>query len=537
MAAQQEYPGNYGLAPPTHEHASLFSVLRTRWLVVVVAILLAGGAAAAFAFLTRNTYESTAKIVFSQAISNELNAIGVLPSSVDADNLAQSNVDLVGSWRVAEATAEDVRGRGVDMSAREVHDDVTAARGRESDTVDVTASSTSARRAALVATVYANNAEAIAEGDDRERALRALDSLQRQLEELPDNLQNSPVGPGSRLRADIEQMRLLADVGSGRARVVQEGVVPTTKSGNPIQTILLGVLFGVVLGVGLALLREQSDRRLRRTEQVTAAFDAPVLTTVPRNRALKRAKPFADLPPEVSEAFRMLQVNLRFAREEPVRSVMITSSRTGEGKTTISWNLAAAAAAGGLSVALIEADLRRPTLAQRYGLEPHPGLAEALKGEVSISAALQTILPIADGSTPVGHPRPLHIIVAGQPAANPSALMQSSIMARVLDVVARDHDLVIVDTPPIPHVADAISLLRYVDGVIIAASVNSTRGPEAARLRDQLQGMDATVLGVVANGGSALSGYAAYARAATEPPRDSNNGQPGTPIMVKDSEL
>ena len=86
--------------------------------------------------------------------------------------------------------------------------------------------------------------------------------------------------------------------------------------------------------------------------------------------------------------------------------------------------------------------------------------------------------------------------------------MQSSVMARVLDVLRKDHDLVVVDTPPIPHVADAISLLRHVDGVLVTASVNSTRGPDASRLRDQLQALDARVLGVVANGGSALSGYA-----------------------------
>ena len=103
--------------------------------------------------------------------------------------------------------------------------------------------------------------------------------------------------------------------------------MPTAEAGNPIQTIVLGTLFGLLLGVGLALVREQSDRKLRRTEQVTAAFDAPVLTTVPRSRALKRNKPFADLPPEVAEAFRMLQMNLRFARDEPVRSVLVTSAR------------------------------------------------------------------------------------------------------------------------------------------------------------------------------------------------------------------
>jgi capsular exopolysaccharide synthesis family protein len=217
---------------------------------------------------------------------------------------------------------------------------------------------------------------------------------------------------------------------------------------------------------------------------------------------------------------------------------LITSARTGEGKTTIAWNLAAAAASGGLSVALVEADLRRPSLAERYDLEYAPGLAEALQGEVSISAALQTILPVpASAASPVGHPRPLHVVVAGQPTPNPWALMQSSVMVRLLDVLRKDHDLVIVDTPPLPHVSDAISLLRHVDGVLVTASVNSTRGPEASRLRDQLQGLDANVLGVIANGGSAISGYAAYARAtaATTDASGNGNGRPGTPIAVHDS--
>jgi succinoglycan biosynthesis transport protein ExoP len=235
-------------------------------------------------------------------------------------------------------------------------------------------------------------------------------------------------------------------------------------------------------------------------------------------------------------------MNLRFAREDPVRCVLVTSAKTGEGKTTISWNLAAAAASGGLSAALVEADLRRPSMASRYDLEQGPGLAEALQGEVSISAAIQTILPIPGNANPVGQPRPLHVIVAGQPTPNPWALMQSSVMSRVLEVLRKDHDLVVIDTPPIPHVADGIALLREVDGVLVTASVNSTRGPEAGRLRDQLLGLDANVLGVVANGGSPLSGYSAYARAtaATTAAAGSSgggdNGHPGVPIAVRDSD-
>jgi capsular exopolysaccharide synthesis family protein len=526
----------YGLEPATREHVSLLGVLRRRAWIIVLVTLLAGGAAAAFAFATRNTYDSTAKLLFRQTLGAELNAVGLLPPTTDADNLALDNVEVVSSRRVADATATRLRALGEDVNGKDVADDVTVQLAKNTDVVDVTAKDTDRDDAARLATIYAEEAAKIANSDEQAQAIRVLDNLEQQYNELPLIQQDAP--RGRKLQEHIQRIRTVADVGVGSPRVIQEGVLPTSRACNPVETILLGVLFGVLLGGGLALVREQSDRKLRRTEQVTAAFDAPVLTTVPRSRALKRHKPFADLPPQIAEAFRMLQMNLRFARDEPVRSVLVTSARTGEGKTTIAWNLAAAAASGGLSVALVEADLRRPSLADRYDLEQAPGLAEALQGEVSISAAMQTILPIQGSANPVGHPRQLHVIVAGSAAPNPWALMQSSVMVRVLDVLRKDHDIVIIDTPPLPHVADAISLLRHVDGVLVTASVNSTRGPEASRLRDQLQGLDANVLGVVANGGSAMSGYAAYARAtaATTAASNGSNGHAGAPMAVRGSD-
>jgi tyrosine-protein kinase len=512
--ASPEQASASALVPSAREHASLLAVLRRRALIVVAVTLLAGAAAAAFAYATRNTYESTAKLVFSQTVTPELNAVGLLPTSVDADNLAQSNVDTVASRRVAERTAERLRTRGVDVSAEDVADDVSVSSERDSDTVDVVAQADSARGAALLATVYSRTAAELAEEDEKRRARRALGALNQQLAELPPRLREASRGPGARLRAQVEQVRVLADVGSGSPRIIQPGYVPTSKSGNPVQTILLGVLFGLVLGVGLALLREQADARLHRTEQVSAAFDAPVLTTVPRHRALKRHKPFSDLPPEVAEAFRMLQMNLRFGQNGSVRSVLITSSRSREGKTTVAWNLAAAAASAGLAVALVEADMRRPSLAKRYDLEAEPGLAEVLLGGFPVAEALQSASP-SGGANVDGHFFQLEVLVAGQPPPDPWALMQSPVITRLLEDLKEHHDLVVFDTPPIPHVADAISLLRRVDGVLVVASVNSTRGPEAERLRDQLQALDARVLGVVANGGSAASGYA-YAPAGNQ---------------------
>jgi capsular exopolysaccharide synthesis family protein len=528
--ASADKTSTYGLETPTREHQTLLSVLRRRALIVIAVTVLAGAAAAAFAYATRDTFESTSKLVFSQTVGPQDQALGLIPGTPDADNLAANNVQFVASRAVAAETAKTLRQQGIDMSVDDVQSDVSVTGTRDTDLATIKATAKTAAKAATLATVYAETAQRMFDDQTKADAQRTLQNVEQQIAAQGAN-------PDRDLIRDKQRLQTLAEVGMGSPKIIQRGFVPSAEAGNPVQIIVLGTLFGLLLGIGLALVREQSDRKLRRNEQVTAAFDAPVLTTVPRSRALKRHKPFADLPPQVAEAFRMLQMNLRFASEHPVRSVLVTSARTGEGKTTVSWNLAAAAASGGLSVALVEADLRRPSLAKRYDLDDAPGLTEALQGDVSIEEATQMMLPIAGGASPVGHPRALNVIVAGNPSPNPWALMQSSVMSRILDVLTKDHDLVVVDTPPIPHVADAISLLRHVDGVLVTASVNSTRGPDASRLRDMLQGLDAHVIGVVANGGNAVAGYAAYARAtAAMSSTDTTNGdgQLVTPLVVRD---
>ena len=184
--------------------------------------------------------------------------------------------------------------------------------------------------------------ESQAQADQRALTLAALRSVDRQLRELPRRQRGGDAATDLREKRDT--LQTLADAGVGSPQIIQPGYPPENKSGSPLETILLGALFGLILGVGLALLRDQMDRRLHHAAEVSTAFDAPVLTTVPRNRKLKRNVPFGRLPADVAESFRMLQMNLRFGPEPPVRSVLVTSARTGEGKTTVAWNLACAAA-------------------------------------------------------------------------------------------------------------------------------------------------------------------------------------------------
>jgi capsular exopolysaccharide synthesis family protein len=484
---------------------SPFAVLRQRWRVVLVVTLLAGAAAAAFAYVNRDTYESTAKMVFRQSFGPELNAIGLVPTSPDVDNLQQDNVQLVDSRAVAVATAAQLQRRGVDVSAADVDEDVSVSGTKDSDVVQVTAKAESARRAALLANVYATTAARLADAGMRRQAARTLGALETQLKQLTPSQRNGGLGEGLRLR--IATLRVLAQVGDGSPRIIQPGYVPSSKSGSPVQTILLGLLFGLVLGAGVALLREQASRRLYMTEQLGVVFGAPVLSSVPQDRALKRNRPFHELPPRVAEAFRMLHTNLRYVLGTPVRSVVVTSARRGEGKTTVAWNLACAAASTGLSVAVVEADLRRPTLAERYGLEAEPGLAELLFGEASVPDVGQ-ILELPMNGRANGRLNRLHVIVAGRPPEDPWAVMQSGAAGQILAHLKAHVDLVVVDAPPITHAADAISLLGDVDGVVVVASVDSTRGPAARRLREQLHALKTRVLGVVATGSSDVTGYA-----------------------------
>lgn len=519
MPSSDNQPG-YGVQPSPGESISLPAVLQRRVLVIAVTALLCAVAAAIFAFANRDSYESTAQLLFRQSIGPELNGVGFQSAAPDADNLTQNNVQLVSARRVAEATAPELGGG---VSAEDVEGDVAVSGNKDSEVVDVLASASSAQGAALLATTYASTAARLIEADQTDQAELVLANLRQQLAELPEGERDT--GAQARLEGDIERVRILAEVGTGSPQVIQEGFVPSAQAGNPLQTIGLGLLFGLLLGIAIALVREQADRRLHRTEDVSAAFDAPVLATVPRDRALKQNLPFGDLPPHVSEAFRILQMYLRFGQNEAVRTVLVTSSRNDEGKTTVAWNLACAASSAGLSVALVEADMRRPTMATRYGLESTPGLSEAARRDVPLAKTLQQVLPAPGLATTNGNPQPMDVLVSGEPPPNPGALMQSPMMVELLELLGEDHDLVVIDTPPIPYVADAIALLRHVDGVIVTASINSTSGPEAGRLRDQLQGLDAKVLGVVANGGSASRGYAAYAAGQA-------NGRPSEPASA-----
>jgi capsular exopolysaccharide synthesis family protein len=191
----------------------------------------------------------------------------------------------------------------------------------------------------------------------------------------------------------------------------------------------------------------------------------------------------------VADAYRVLRTNLIFTSTETTgRALVVTSAGPGEGKTTTLANLGAALAYNGAKVLAIDADLRRPTLHQHFGLQKTPGLSDLIVGKSAASEAIQTTR--IEG---------LQLLPCGYLPPNPAELLGSPMMKQILAAVRSHYDWVLLDSPPILAMADAAVLCPQVEGVVLLVAAEGPTKPAVARAIDQIQGVGGKVLGVVLN--------------------------------------
>ncbi len=284
---------------------------------------------------------------------------------------------------------------------------------------------------------------------------------------------------------------------------------------------LFGALGGLLLAYAVILVRRSIDRRVRSVADVETATGSSVIGIIPKTDALDRAHRGVrgDLG-EAAEAFRQLRTNLRFVDvDHAPRRIVITSALAGEGKSTVSANLARLVAqAGADRVLLIDADLRRPMIANTFEIDGEVGLTQVLAGDVEVQDAL------VDSGLPG-----LMLLPAGRIPPNPSELLGSHRMKQLIDVLARDY-LVILDAPPLLPVTDAGLVSVFCDGALLVQAIGKTAIDQSQHCRRILDQVGARLLGVVLNkaplkgvgaiaygdGYGTYGGYAAYkAEAAT----------------------
>jgi capsular exopolysaccharide synthesis family protein len=280
-------------------------------------------------------------------------------------------------------------------------------------------------------------------------------------------------------------------------------VLPGRVSPKPVRNILIAGILGLVLGLLAAFLRDHFDRGLRTREMVEKAFGVPVIGQVPFAKMRKRDRRtvFWEGHGEVAEAFRGLRANLQYlAVKRPLRTILVTSASPQQGKTTVAANLALAIARSGASTIVLEGDLRRPRLDDAFEVSPHgPGLTSVLVGAVDIDEAIVDMaMPASEDEASRGQrPGRLSFLPSGPQPPNPSELLSSLQMTKLLDRLALAYDYVLIDSPPVLVVADALELARLVDGVVVVVRRNHASTDEARELRAMVERLGINLLGVV----------------------------------------
>jgi capsular exopolysaccharide synthesis family protein len=490
-------------------------VIRRRALVILLCFALCGGAAYALSKNQTKRYTATASLVFN---NNQLSqqVAGLQPVSSGSNQQAQqtTNLKLVQLGDMATKTASQL-GRG--LSKEQVNADLSVSAQGESNIVDVAATATSPTLAADIANTYTSVFVKEQQNSNHSYYASALTLVNKQIAALSSKERAGTAGLTLQDRA--QSLGVLAELKNGSVQIAQTATVPTAPSSPTIsKNTVLGGVFGLLLGLGLAFLLEHFDRRIREPRDLEAIYGLPLLGVVPESTALSRSakgkkNAGAPLPASEAEAFHLIRAHLRYFNvDKELRTLMVASAAPGDGKTTVARHLAAAAARMGSRVLLLEADLRRPTIAVQLDVASGPGVADVLIGAVSLNEATQTVdlgLPGADGRGA----RSFDVLVAGSSLPpNPGELIESHAMESLLQQAKTRYDLIVIDTPPLTAVSDAFPLLGKVDGVIIVGRVGRNRRDVAQRLHETLTGAGAPLLGVVANGfkSGRLGGYGGY---------------------------
>jgi len=299
----------------------------------------------------------------------------------------------------------------------------------------------------------------------------------------------------SNLVTNYEQVRLAEAQTSTNVVVSEPATVPTIPiSPKTARNVALSLLAGMLFAAGVIFAADTLDDTIKNPEELRQKFGLSILGLIACHEAPDE-KPISLFQPRspVTESFRALRTNTTFTGvDKPLRRILVTSATPQEGKTTISANLAVVLAQGERKVALVDADLRRPQVHRKFGLQNRLGLSD-------LFLLVRPLEMLPHGVIQTDETSKLAIITSGKLPPNPAELLTSHKMAQFLEMLNREYDMILLDTPPLLSVTDAAALASNVDGAILVAKPGMTKLKDFQQALEQLKAVNARVLGVVLN--------------------------------------
>jgi succinoglycan biosynthesis transport protein ExoP len=507
------------------------AVIRRRKWIILAAVILVPAVAVAYSSRQTELYQAEAQVLLSQVnLANSLT--GTPESSVyqPVERVSQTQATVARVPEIAQravAQAGVYRTGGQLLAASSVTPDLNA------NILYFTVTDRDPDVARRLATAYANEFTIYRRELDTASIRSAREDLEARMEAI-----RASGGSTSSLYATLadkyELLRTMEALQTSNSSVIQEANSAWQVGPKPMRNGILGLALGIVLGLGLAFLREALDTRVRSSDEIAEQLGLPLLARVPepprRLRRGDRLAMIADPAGAHAEAFRMLRTNLDFVTlDREVRTIMVTSAVEGEGKSTTAANLAVAFARVGKHVVLVDLDLRRPYL-HRFFPVSAAGLTQVALGYASLKDA---VTPVPLTTSPDGPPRStnsrgrsrvkashngrgngavlgegaLEVLGSGPTPPNVDEFVATKAVAEIVNKLASGADIVIIDATPLLVVGDAMALTSHVDAVVVVTSMGIVRRPMLRELRRVLDRIPAEKLGFIVTGAGEDPGY------------------------------
>ncbi len=424
-----------------------WQTIRRRWKVVLLCLFATIAGAALLNWQTTPQYDSTAQLFISTRESDTADAY---QGGLFASQRVTSYADLVETRKLAEQVAEELEGT---VDPDDLREAVEAEVVPETVNLKITATDPDPVVARDIAQAYAE----------------ALAALVAELE--------TPTGRRAALI---------------KASVVDNAEIASTPvSPQETRNLLIGAALGLLLGIGVAVLRDLFDTSLTSAGDVAAVTEAPILGHIEHDKAAVLKEPGTILAQATpwAESFRVLRTNMQYVDVDQERKVFaLSSSLEQEGKSTTAVNLAVTLSMAGQRVALVECDLRRPLIAKRLGLDDAVGTTSVLIGSVHLDDAMQRY---ADTG--------LMVLACGPLPPNPSELLQSNAMELLVKQLRDRFDVVLLDAPPLLPVTDAALLSARADGLLMVVRHGKTTKDQLLHSLERVEQVGGKCVGIVVN--------------------------------------
>ena len=404
--------------PAATSLAAYLAVIRRRWLLVVIPVIIVPLAAVAFSLRQEKLYQASAKVLITnQNIAQNLVGQQVQPAATDPTRRANTETDVAEVPEIANRTLEALRLS--DRTAQELLDETTVTPASDADILNFAVTDPRPGIAKQLVNEYAQQYIGYRRELDTAAVHDALEGLKTRIDGLESTIaaENAP-DPALRqqlrtLLSTQQDLQTLEQLQGGKLFVIRAATDAAQTQPKVLRNAAIGLVLGLILGLGLAFLAQALDTRVRDADEASAILNLPLLGRIPPPpRSLARKNQLAMLSHGAhthAESYRSLRSAFDLANlRAHARTIVITSALEREGKSTTVANLAIALARSGRHVGLVDLDLRRPLIAKLFRLEGVPGVTDVAIGEATLDEAVVTIpavqhAPSKDTATSNGH--------------------------------------------------------------------------------------------------------------------------------------